>query len=232
MGQEWKEEGEEGDVVESGLFRALQARERGGEGFFSCTHDVKGKAKGRRGAFPSLRPSPFSPPISLHERPTSKLAEVCLSVDGEGSEEEWEDVVVSFLFSPLWLVPQKSLFFTSFTAAHLRTYPFSHFPPFRLLSVSSTFPPPSSLPSPPSRCMGIMRRQASPFSSFLWRPLLFPRSCQKGKGRRRLFFRARHPSSPLLEPREVVSAEKGGGVLEWWWELSRTCVVLLCVALV
>ena len=35
MGQEWKEEGEEeGDVVESGLFRALQARERGRERVF------------------------------------------------------------------------------------------------------------------------------------------------------------------------------------------------------
>lgn len=33
MGQEWKEE-EEGDVVESGLFRALQARERGRERVF------------------------------------------------------------------------------------------------------------------------------------------------------------------------------------------------------
>ncbi len=112
-------------------------------------------------------------------------------------------------FSVTARAPKKP-FFTSFTAAHLPTHPLSLiFPLFRLLSVSSTFPPPSSSPSPPSRCMGIMRRQASP--PFLWRPLLFPRSCQKGKEGEGFFFRARHPSSPLLEPREVVSAEKGGG---------------------
>lgn len=128
---------------------------------------------------------------------------------GKAAKKSGRMLLYPSFFSPLQPVPPKKAFFTSFTAAHLPTRPFSHFPLFRLLSVSSTFPPPSSSPSPPSRCMGIMRRQASP--PFLWRPLLFPRSCQKGKEGEGFFFRARHPSSPLLEPREVVSAEKGGG---------------------
>ncbi len=187
---------------------------KGGErGFFSCTHDVKGKAKGRRGAFPSLRPSPFSLPISLHERPTSELAEVCLSVDGEGSEEEWEDVVVSFLFLRYSSCAQKAFFYLFHRCPSTYPPPFSHFPPFSasfcLLHFSSSlFFSLSSLTLHGDNEATSLTLPPLSVEAVALSPLM-----PKGEKGRRLFF-SRTP--PLLTP---FGTERGsfGGERGWWW---------------